>query len=79
MFWHTRRAIKLVSQTYIDETELIESDLQFGVTNALIGKLQLHSDPHQKTGMSVIGIVLSIVILFTKVFPNFQYRRSNKL
>ena len=40
----------LVNQTYVDETELIESDVQFGVTNALIGKLQLHSDPHPEDG-----------------------------
>ena len=39
-----------VNQTYVDETELIESDVQFGVTNALTGKLQLHSDPHPEDG-----------------------------
>ena len=40
----------LTSQIYVDETDLIESDVQFGVTRALIGRLERHEGPHPDAG-----------------------------
>ncbi|MEE2951852.1 MAG: dioxygenase [Pseudomonadota bacterium] len=40
----------LINQTYVDETETLTSDVQFGVTAALIGKLDKHSEPHPAAG-----------------------------
>jgi catechol 1,2-dioxygenase len=40
----------LISQVYVDETEFLHSDVQFGVTQALIGKLVKHSAPHPEEG-----------------------------
>ena len=40
----------LISQIYVDETELLQSDVQFGVTKALIGQLEKHSEPHPEDG-----------------------------
>lgn len=40
----------LINQTYVDETDHLTSDVQFGVTAALIGKLERHDDPHPQDG-----------------------------
>ena len=40
----------LINQTYVDETEYLTSDVQFGVTKALIGKLEKHTEPHPEDG-----------------------------
>ncbi|HEX9769817.1 MAG TPA: dioxygenase [Kiloniellales bacterium] len=40
----------LTSQVYVDETDLLTSDVQFGVTRALIGKLKRHTGPHPEDG-----------------------------
>lgn len=40
----------LVNQTYVDETDYLTSDVQFGVTQALIGKLEKHTAPHPEDG-----------------------------
>lgn len=40
----------LISQIYVDETELIDSDVQFGVTAALIGQLERHEERHPSGG-----------------------------
>ena len=40
----------LISQIYVDETELLETDVQFGVTDALIGALEKHNEPHPEDG-----------------------------
>lgn len=40
----------LISQIYVDDTEYLESDVQFGVTRALIGKLEKQSHPHPLEG-----------------------------
>lgn len=40
----------LISQIYVDETELLESDVQFGVTAALTGHLTRHGGPHPEEG-----------------------------
>ena len=40
----------LVNQTYVDETDYLTSDVQFGVTQALIGKLEKHTGPHPEDG-----------------------------
>jgi catechol 1,2-dioxygenase len=40
----------LINQTYVDETDYLTSDVQFGVTEALIGKLEKHTGPHPEDG-----------------------------
>jgi catechol 1,2-dioxygenase len=40
----------LINQTYVDETDYLTSDVQFGVTEALIGKLERHAAPHPTDG-----------------------------
>lgn len=40
----------LISQIYVDETEYLHSDVQFGVTRALVGDLVVHSEPHPVEG-----------------------------
>lgn len=40
----------LINQTYVDETEYLTSDVQFGVTKALIGTLEKHTEPHPTDG-----------------------------
>ena len=40
----------LISQIYVDETDYLTSDVQFGVTEALIGKLEKHTGPHPGDG-----------------------------
>ncbi len=40
----------LISQVYVDETDLLHSDVQFGVTEALIGKLVRGDGPHPEDG-----------------------------
>lgn len=40
----------LINQTYVDETDYLTSDVQFGVTEALIGKLERHDGPHPEEG-----------------------------
>jgi catechol 1,2-dioxygenase len=40
----------LINQTYVDETDYLTSDVQFGVTPALIGHLERHVDPHPNDG-----------------------------
>jgi catechol 1,2-dioxygenase len=40
----------LINQTYVDETDYLTSDVQFGVTEALIGKLERHAGPHPTDG-----------------------------
>lgn len=40
----------LINQTYVDETDYLTSDVQFGVTEALIGKLVKHTEPHPEDG-----------------------------
>lgn len=40
----------LINQTYVDETDYLASDVQFGVTEALIGKLEKHTGPHPEDG-----------------------------
>lgn len=40
----------LINQTYVDETEYLTSDVQFGVTEALIGKLEKQTGPHPEDG-----------------------------
>ncbi len=40
----------LISQIYVDETDYLTSDVQFGVTQALVGELQQHSGPHPEDG-----------------------------
>jgi catechol 1,2-dioxygenase len=36
----------LISQIYADDDEHIDSDVQFGVTRALVGKFEKHGEPH---------------------------------
>lgn len=36
----------LISQIYSDDDENLESDVQFGVTKALVGRYQHHAEPH---------------------------------
>ena len=40
----------LTSQVYVDETDYLTSDVQFGVTKALIGHLVRHDEPHPEEG-----------------------------
>ncbi|PKP74308.1 MAG: catechol 1,2-dioxygenase [Alphaproteobacteria bacterium HGW-Alphaproteobacteria-6] len=40
----------LINQTYVDDTGYLTSDVQFGVTGALIGKLERHTAPHPADG-----------------------------
>ncbi|MGO4854782.1 dioxygenase family protein [Phaeovulum sp. W22_SRMD_FR3] len=40
----------LINQTYVDETDYLTSDVQFGVTEALIGTLERHEGPHPQDG-----------------------------
>jgi catechol 1,2-dioxygenase len=40
----------LINQTYVDETDYLISDVQFGVTAALIGKLDKHAEAHPQDG-----------------------------
>lgn len=40
----------LINQTYVDETDYLTSDVQFGVTEALIGKLEKRTGPHPEDG-----------------------------
>lgn len=40
----------LTSQVYVDETDTLTSDVQFGVTRALIGRLVRHDEPHPQAG-----------------------------
>ena len=40
----------LINQTYVDETDYLTSDVQFGVTKALIGTLEKHTEPHPADG-----------------------------
>lgn len=40
----------LINQTYVDETDYLNSDVQFGVTTALIGTLERHAGPHPTDG-----------------------------
>jgi len=40
----------LTSQIYVDETDFIDTDVQFGVTGALIGQLDRHEEPHPEDG-----------------------------
>ena len=40
----------LINQTYVDETDYLTSDVQFGVTQALIGKLEKHTGLHPEDG-----------------------------
>lgn len=40
----------LINQTYVDETGYLTSDVQFGVTKALVGKLDKHCEPHPEDG-----------------------------
>ncbi len=40
----------VISQVYVDETDYLYSDVQFGVTEALIGKLEKHTEPHPVDG-----------------------------
>ncbi|MEN3794725.1 dioxygenase [Fulvimarina sp. MAC3] len=40
----------LINQTYVDETDILTSDVQFGVTDALIGNLEKHDEPHPEDG-----------------------------
>ena len=40
----------LINQTYVDETDYLTSDVQFGVTEALIGKLERQTGPHPEDG-----------------------------
>lgn len=40
----------LTSQVYVDETDYLTSDVQFGVTKALIGHLVARTDPHPEDG-----------------------------
>jgi catechol 1,2-dioxygenase len=40
----------LTSQVYVDETDYLTSDVQFGVTKALIGHLVAHNEPHPEDG-----------------------------
>ena len=36
----------LISQVYADDDPNLESDAQFGVTRALIGRFERHDEPH---------------------------------
>ena len=40
----------LISQVYVDETEYLQSDVQFGVTEALVGQLDKHTTAHPEDG-----------------------------
>ena len=40
----------LISQIYVDQTDLIGSDVQFGVTSHLIGELEKGEGPHPEDG-----------------------------
>lgn len=40
----------LISQIYVDDTDYLTSDVQFGVTRALVGKLVAHDTPHPTDG-----------------------------
>jgi catechol 1,2-dioxygenase len=40
----------LINQTYVDDTEYLTTDVQFGVTPALIGQLERHDGPHPEDG-----------------------------
>jgi catechol 1,2-dioxygenase len=36
----------VISQVYADDDENLESDVQFGVTRALVGQYLRHAEPH---------------------------------
>jgi catechol 1,2-dioxygenase len=36
----------LISQVYADDDEHLDSDVQFGVTRALVGRFERHDEPH---------------------------------
>lgn len=40
----------LTSQVYVDDREWLETDVQFGVTEALIGNIARHDGPHPEDG-----------------------------
>ncbi|MEC9196656.1 MAG: dioxygenase [Pseudomonadota bacterium] len=40
----------LISQIYVDDTDYLTSDVQFGVTRALVGELVAHDTPHPTDG-----------------------------
>jgi catechol 1,2-dioxygenase len=40
----------LISQIYVDETDYLTSDVQFGVTAALVARLERHDEPHPEDG-----------------------------
>lgn len=40
----------LISQIYVDETDYLTSDVQFGVTAALVARLERHEEPHPEDG-----------------------------
>ncbi|MFD1797880.1 catechol 1,2-dioxygenase [Paracoccus aurantiacus] len=40
----------LISQIYVDETDYLTSDVQFGVTEALVARLEKHLGPHPEDG-----------------------------
>ena len=47
---HKKGFKTLINQTYVDETDYLTSDVQFGVTAALIGKLTRHTEHHPEDG-----------------------------
>jgi len=47
---HKKGFKTLINQTYVDETDYLTSDVQFGVTEALVGRLEQHTGPHPEDG-----------------------------
>lgn len=43
---HKQNYKTLISQIYSDDDQHLQSDVQFGVTEALVGKFERHEDPH---------------------------------
>jgi catechol 1,2-dioxygenase len=47
---HKKGFKTLISQIYVDDTDYLTSDVQFGVTRALVGRLEKTSGAHPKDG-----------------------------
>jgi catechol 1,2-dioxygenase len=52
-----------ISQVYVDDTDILDTDVQFGVTEALVGRLEPHDEPHPTDGD--IGRWYSLDFTFT--------------
>lgn len=53
----------LISQIYVDDTDYLHSDVQFGVTQALVADLKTHDEPHPIEGDIEIWFSLDHTLL----------------